>query len=96
MVVSEAHRLERCAFFQLAKEELDVATWLVERTPRQSAYLVQQAAEKLARAILTDADIESCTGCLVGPQWVEIHAPDSVPAGVGRLAPKGHVCDAGV
>ena len=35
------------AFLQLAKEELDVASWLVERAPRQCAYLVQQAAEKL-------------------------------------------------
>ena len=46
------------AFLNLAQEELDAASWLVERSPRQSAYLVQQSAEKLARAILTHADVK--------------------------------------
>jgi len=54
------------AFLQLAKEELDVAGWLVERAPRQCAYLVQQAAEKLARAILTAADVKFGTGHNLG------------------------------
>ncbi len=50
------------AFLHLAQEELDAASWLVERSPRQSAYLVQQSAEKLTRAILTDADVKFGTG----------------------------------
>ena len=50
------------AFLHLAQEELDAAKWLVERSPRQSAYLVQQSAEKLVRAILTDAEVKFGTG----------------------------------
>lgn len=45
------------AFLQLATEELGVASKIVDEAPRQCAYLLQQAAEKIARAILTNADI---------------------------------------
>ena len=45
------------AFLQLASEELGVASRIVEEAPRQCAYLLQQAAEKMARAILTAADV---------------------------------------
>ncbi len=50
------------AFLQLAEEELLSAELLVERGPRQAAYLCQQCAEKIARAILTDADVAFGTG----------------------------------
>lgn len=81
------------AFLQLAKEELDVASWIVERAPRQCAYLVQQAAEKLARAILTDADVKFGTGHNLG-QMAEacrkgIHGSkrSNLWAGTHRLPP---------
>jgi len=45
------------AFLQLAEEELLAAGLLVEQAPRQAAYHCQQSAEKIARAILTDADV---------------------------------------
>ncbi len=54
------------AFLQLATEELGVATGLVEEAPRQCAYLLQQAAEKMARAILTAADVQFGPGHNLG------------------------------
>ncbi len=50
------------AFLQLAEEELTAAELLVEKAPRQAAYLCQQCAEKIARAILTGADVAFGTG----------------------------------
>jgi len=57
---SQRKRIE--AFLQLATEELGVATGLVEKAPRQCAYLLQQAAEKMARAILTAAGVQPAPG----------------------------------
>ncbi len=54
------------AFLQLASEELGVATGIVETAPRQCAYLLQQAAEKMARAILTGADVQFGPGHNLG------------------------------
>lgn len=50
------------AFLQLAEEELEAASWLIDRSPRQAAYLLQQSIEKMTRAILTDADVKYGTG----------------------------------
>ncbi len=61
-----SQRERTVAFLRLAKEELEVASWLVDRAPRQCAYLVQQAAEKLARAILTAAEVKFGTGHNLG------------------------------
>ena len=61
---SQRKRIE--AFLQLATEELGVATGLVEEAPRQCAYLLQQAAEKMARAILTAAEVQFGPGHNLG------------------------------
>ena len=50
------------AFLRLAEEELQAARQLVQSSPRQAAYLTQQCAEKIARAILTDAGVKYGTG----------------------------------
>ncbi len=50
------------AFLRLAEEELQAARQLVQTSPRQAAYLTQQCAEKIARAILTDAGVKYGTG----------------------------------
>ncbi len=50
------------AFLRLAEEELQAARQLAQSLPRQSAYLTQQCAEKIARAILTDAGMKFGTG----------------------------------
>jgi HEPN domain-containing protein len=50
------------AFLRLAEEELQAARQLVRSSPRQAAYLIQQCAEKIARALLTDADVKYGTG----------------------------------
>ncbi len=50
------------AFLRLAEEELQAARQLAPSLPRQAAYLTQQSAEKLARAILTDAGVKYGTG----------------------------------
>ncbi len=50
------------AFLQLAEEELRAAKLLVRDAPRQAAYLCQQCAEKVARAVLTDAGVPFGTG----------------------------------
>ena len=54
----DSQRERIAAFVQLASEELEVATWLVVKAPRQSAYLAQQAAEKSLKAYLTFHEIE--------------------------------------
>jgi len=50
------------AFVLLAEEELQAARQLVRQSPRQAAYHTQQCAEKIARAILTDAEVKFGTG----------------------------------
>ena len=50
------------AFLRLAEEELQAARKLARSLPRQAACLTQQCAEKIARAILTDADVKFGTG----------------------------------
>ncbi len=50
------------AFLRLAEEELRAARQLVPQSPRQAAYLNQQCAEKIARAVLTDAGVKFGTG----------------------------------
>lgn len=50
------------AFLQLAEEELAATGLLAEQGPRQAAYHCQQCAEKIARGILTDADVAFGTG----------------------------------
>ncbi len=50
------------AFLRLADEELQAARQLTRSSPRQAAYLTQQCAEKIARAILTDAGVKYGTG----------------------------------
>ena len=54
------------AFLQLAEEELQAARRLVRQPPRQAAYLMQQCAEKITRAILTDAGVKYGTGHNLG------------------------------
>lgn len=54
------------AFLQLAGEELRAAQSLVEQSPRQAAYLIQQSAEKIARAVLTDAGVKFGIGHNLG------------------------------
>jgi HEPN domain-containing protein len=46
------------AFLRLAEEELQAARQLVRQSPRQAAYHTQQCAEKIARAVLTDAGVK--------------------------------------
>jgi HEPN domain-containing protein len=46
------------AFLRLAEEELQAARQLVQQSPRQAAYLMQQCAEKIARATLTGAGVK--------------------------------------
>ncbi len=50
------------AFLRLAEEELQAARQLVRSSPRQAAYLTQQCAEKIARAVLTDSGVKYGTG----------------------------------
>ncbi len=50
------------AFLRLADEELLAAGLLIQQAPRQAAYLCQQCAEKIARAVLTDAGVVFGTG----------------------------------
>lgn len=45
------------AFLRLAHEELGAAEQLIDAFPRQAAYQLQQAAEKIARAILAQSGI---------------------------------------
>jgi HEPN domain-containing protein len=53
MSVSESVR----SYIQLAEEELRAAELLAPTNPRQAIYMVAQAAEKSARAILTNEGI---------------------------------------
>ncbi len=50
------------AFLHLAEEELMAAKLLMRDAPRQAAYLCQQCAEKVARAVLTEAGVPFGTG----------------------------------
>jgi HEPN domain-containing protein len=50
------------AFLRLADEELMAAQLLGAKAPRQAAYLCQQCAEKITRAILTKAGVPFGTG----------------------------------
>ncbi len=54
------------AFLRLAEEELQAARSLARQSPRQAAYLVQQCAEKIARAVLTDAGVKFGIGHNLG------------------------------
>jgi len=54
------------AFLALADEELTAAKMLANGAPRQSAYYIQQAAEKGARALLTAAGVPFGTGHNLG------------------------------
>ena len=54
------------AFLQLAGEELTAAETLLPSSPRQAAYFCQQCAEKISRAVLTDAGIPFGTGHNLG------------------------------
>ncbi len=54
------------AFLRLAAEELGAAAQLIDGFPRQAAYQLQQAAEKIARAILARAGIPFGTGHNLG------------------------------
>ncbi|HEX9732015.1 MAG TPA: HEPN domain-containing protein [Thermoanaerobaculia bacterium] len=64
------------AFLRLAEEEVSAARLLVEPAPRQTAYLCQQSSEKIARALLADADV------MFGPG----HSLDQMAAAF----PRGH------
>ncbi len=61
-----AQRRRIKAFLQLAEEELLAARQLIRQSPRQAAYLTQQSAEKVVRAILTDAGVKFGTGHNLG------------------------------
>ena len=54
------------AFLQLAEEEMTAARSLSGTARRQAAYFCQQAVEKIARAILTDAGVPFGTGHNLG------------------------------
>lgn len=54
------------AFLTLAEEEAGAAEALIAGFPRQAAYQLQQAAEKLARAILAAEGIPFGTGHNLG------------------------------
>lgn len=54
------------AFLRLAEEELRAARLLSQGAPRQASYLCQQCAEKIARAILTEAGVPFGTGHNLG------------------------------
>jgi HEPN domain-containing protein len=54
------------AFLQLAQEEIAAARTLSGTGRRQAAYFCQQAAEKIARAILADAGVPFGTGHNLG------------------------------
>jgi HEPN domain-containing protein len=47
------------AFLAIAEEELQAARMLAEPLPRQAAFFLQQAAEKVARAVLTREGINA-------------------------------------
>ena len=63
------------AFLQLAHEELAAARALSGTGRRQAAYFCQQAAEKIARAILADAGVPFGTGHNLG-QMASALPPD--------------------
>jgi HEPN domain-containing protein len=65
------------AFLQLADEELRAARLLSVEAPRQAAYLCQQCAEKIARAVLTHAGVPFGTGHNLGQMASAL--PDSHP-----------------
>lgn len=46
-------REETAGFLAIAREELEAAASLLPRHPSQAAFFVQQAAEKLLKAVLT-------------------------------------------
>ncbi len=54
------------AFLRLAEEELQAAGLLVHKAPRQAAYFCHQCAEKIARAVMTDAGVAFGTGHNLG------------------------------
>ena len=54
------------AFIQLADEEIAAAKNLCASNRRQAAYFCQQAAEKMARAILAEASVLFGTGHNLG------------------------------
>ena len=60
-------------FRTLAEEELTCAHRLLEDHPRQAAYLLQQAAEKLAKAILLEAGVEPPRSHAIG--FLAAHLP---------------------
>lgn len=62
--MSDADRI--AAFLKLADEEMEAARLLGTKATRQSAYLIQQAAEKAVRALLVRARIPFGTGHNLG------------------------------
>jgi HEPN domain-containing protein len=50
------------SFIALAKEDLAVARQLLSAHPRHSAFAIEQAAEKLLKAVLTTEDIVFSAG----------------------------------
>jgi HEPN domain-containing protein len=57
----------------LAEEELACARRLLEEHPRQAAYLLQQAAEKLGKALLLEAGVEPPHSHAIG--YLASHLP---------------------
>jgi HEPN domain-containing protein len=69
------------AFLALADEELAAAKMLANGAPRQSAYYIQQSAEKGARALLTAAGVPFGTGHNLGLMASALPAEHSQAAG---------------
>lgn len=78
------------AFLRLATEEAGAARLLARPAPRQAAYLCQQCAEKLARAILTAAGVAFGPGHNLGQMAAALppdHAWRSKLQGLDKHSP---------
>jgi HEPN domain-containing protein len=65
------------AFMQVAEEELKAARLLARGAPRQCGFYIQQAAEKMARAILSKEGIRFGTSHSLG-QMAALLSPEHV------------------
>src|SRR5262245_49020719 len=73
------------AFIQLATEELAAAKGLSSTGRRQAAYFCQQAAEKIARALLADAGVLFSTGHNLGQMAAALPAEHPFRARLNAL-----------
>lgn len=74
-------------FLHIAQEDLDAARHLLERGNRNAAYMAEQAAEKVIRAVLTSEGVHAGVGHDLRAMVQRIPVENPVRDRLARLAP---------